>query len=183
MIEVELKAHLRDRTATLAAVASFAEAVGGVDKHDAYWHGPDWRSDRGERGFRVRREGDASVVTFKSKRTEGGIEVNHEREFAVSDEAAFAEFALRLGCEAFYGKRKTGVAFTASRATIEIIDVEGLGDFIEVEILLDDEDPEKIVQAKAELLGLLERAGVGESDIEPRFYSELLMEAGLVARP
>jgi adenylate cyclase class 2 len=183
MIEVELKAHLRDRSATLAAVASFAAPDGRVDKRDAYWHGPGWRLDRGERGFRVRREGEASVVTFKSKRTEGGIEVNREREFAVSDEAAFVEFALRLGCEAFYGKRKTGAAFKAARATIEIVDVEGLGDFIEVEILLDDEDPEKIAQAKAGLLALLARAGVGEADIEPRFYSELLMESGIVARP
>ena len=116
MIEVELKAHVRDRAAVEAAVAGFARPIGVVDKRDAYWHGPDWRLDRGTRGFRVRSEGDGSVVTFKTKRSEGGIEINHEREFSVSDAEAFVELALRLGCEPFYNKSKSGLAFKASLA-------------------------------------------------------------------
>ena len=96
MIEVELKARLRDRAAAEAAVAAFARPAGRVEKRDAYWHGPDWRLSRGTKGFRVRSEGldaegrAATVVTFKTKRSEGGIEINHEREFSVSDAEATA---------------------------------------------------------------------------------------------
>jgi adenylate cyclase, class 2 len=194
MIEVELKAHVRSRAAVLAAVSSFARTEGEVDKSDEYWHGPDWRLNRGARGFRVRSEragggaGGAavSVVTFKNKRSEGGIEINREREFRISDREAFIEFALRLGCESFYSKRKMGEKFrvimkdSKDAATIEVIEVVGLGDFIEIEVLLPDEDPQAIALAQGEIRALLARSGVGEEEIESRFYSELLIEAGLV---
>lgn len=190
MIEVELKAHLRDRAATQAAVAAFARPIGGVDKRDSYWHGPDWRRNGDTRGFRIRSELGSTTVTFKDKRPEGGIEINREREFEVLDAEAFVEFAQRLGCEPFFEKRKRGLAYKASaspgaedEATIEIVEVAGLGDFIEIEVLLDDEDPRRLALAQGEIRALLARALVAEGDIEPRFYSELLMDAGLVARP
>jgi predicted adenylyl cyclase CyaB len=199
MIEVELKAHVRSRAAVLAAVSSFARAEGEVDKSDEYWHGPDWRLHRGSRGFRIRSEGPtadggggpSTVVNFKNKRSEGGIEINRECEFEVSDREAFVEFALRLGCESFYSKRKKGRKFRASlseaegggEATIELVEVVGLGDFLEIEILLPDEDPAAVALAQGELRSLLARAGVGEDQIEPRYYSELLMTEGLVPRP
>ena len=125
----------------------------------------------------------------RRKASEGGIEINREREFEVSDPEAFSEFALRLGCEPFYEKRKRGLAFKAGRgaasgeATIEIIEVSGLGDFIEIEVLLEDEDPERVAVAQGEIRALLARSGVSEADIEPRFYSEMLMEAGLIPPP
>jgi predicted adenylyl cyclase CyaB len=190
VIEVELKARVRDREAVARAVAAFARPAGEVDKRDAYWHGPDWRLNRGTRGFRVRSEGEACIVTYKAKRSEGGIEISREMEFEVSDRAAFDSFAERLGCEPFYRKRKVGVAFKAGgdgswpdEATIEIIEVEGIGCFIEIEVLLEDEEPAGIALAQGEIRALLARSGVAESEIESRFYSELLMEAGLVARP
>jgi adenylate cyclase, class 2 len=189
VIEVELKAHVRDRAAVVAAVAAFARAEGGVDKSDDYWHGPDWRLNRGTRGFRVRSEEGRSVVNFKAKRAEGGIEVNREREFEVSDRQAFDEFALRLGCEPFYKKRKRGLRFAVEgsafpdAATIEVLEVEGLGDFIEIEILLPEEEPASVALAQGEVRALLARSGVGEDAIESRFYSELLMAAGLAPCP
>jgi predicted adenylyl cyclase CyaB len=189
VIEVELKARVADRAAVEARVASFARPAGDVDKLDAYWHGPEWRLQRGARGFRLRREGGNCVVTFKSKRGEGGIEINREREFEISDPDAFVEFAYRIGCEPFYTKRKRGLKFVAEAeggigpAAIEIVDVQGLGDFIEIEVLLLEEDPMAISLAQGEIRSLLARAGVREEAIESRYYSELLMAAGLVARP
>jgi predicted adenylyl cyclase CyaB len=208
VIEVELKARVADKSSVEARVASFASFEGAVDKLDEYWHGPDWRIQRGKKGFRVRSESGAadgrSVVTFKTKRSEGGIEINRESEFGVSDSEVFAEFALRLGCEPFYTKRKRGSRYHVDpcersaapglpsgggaeacrgAATIELVEVDGLGDFIEIEILLPDENPADVALAQGEIRGLLARAGLGEDDIEPRFYSELLMEAGKVARP
>jgi adenylate cyclase, class 2 len=198
MVEVELKARIRDRTAVLAAVSSFARALGPVDKFDEYWHEPGWRENRGARGFRIRGEGESTLVTLKEKRREGGIEANRELEFGVSDRAAFVELIKSLGCEPYYSKRKRGEAFTtlvgaegsgpsagaaATAATIEVFEVLGLGDFIEIEILVPEGDAGAVDWASRELRGLLSRSGVPESDLEPRFYSELLMEAGLMARP
>jgi adenylate cyclase, class 2 len=193
VIEVELKAHLRDRAAALAKVASFARAAGPVDKLDEYWHAPGRRDESDAQGFRLREEGGETVVTRKIKSREGGVEANRESEFAVPDRRAFVEFIRSLGCEPYYTKRKRGEAFTAlvdgegpgpaATAAIELFEVPGLGDFIEIEILVPEGEPEAAVRASQEIRALLSRSGVSESDIEPRFYSELLKEAGLIDGP
>lgn len=188
MIEVELKAHISDPEAVAARVAAFATPVGGFEKFDAYWHGPDWRLSRGTKGFRVRTEGGDTIVTFKSKRCEGGVEINREREFSVSDPAALDELLFRLGCEPFYTKRKRGRRFELKEpgqshpTSIEILELEGLGHFIEIEALLESEEPSAVALAQGEIKGILARAGVDEAEIESRYYSELLMSAGIIAR-
>lgn len=187
MIEVELKAHVADPAKVEAALRSFTTFVRAFDKKDAYWHGPEWRAHRGTRGFRVRTDDGEATATFKDKRTEGGIEINREREFVVSDPGAFAEFVERLGCEPFYAKRKRGLRFETgqgkSRAiALELAELDGLGWFLEIEELVPEGDPAAIALAQGEIRSLLARAGVDESEIEPRFYSELLMDAGLVSR-
>lgn len=186
MIEVELKARLRDRAAALAAVSSFARERAEVDKFDEYWRASGPRRPSDARGFRLRTEKGVSVVNFKTKRGEAGIEINRESEFGVSDREAFNEFVRRLGCERAYTKTKRGQAFKAGgegdcpdSATIEILEVAGLGDFIEIEVLLERDEPAAVARAQGELLALLALSGVPESDIEPRFYSELLSAAGL----
>jgi predicted adenylyl cyclase CyaB len=190
MIEVELKARVRDRAAVESAVAAFAARVREVDKADSYWRAPSWRTDAAKKDFRVRQEDGASVVTFKEKRVEGGIEVNLEREFEVSDPDAFGALALRLGCEPSYEKRKRGTMYEAAAkcassgvASIEIVEVVGLGVFIEIEELLAEADAAAVARARDEILDLLALSGCGEADIESRFYSELLSEAGLAGRP
>jgi adenylate cyclase class 2 len=188
MIEVELKAHLRDPEEVEKKVASFATFMGKFEKFDAYWHGPDWRLSRGTKGFRVRTESGETIVNFKSKRCEGGVEINREREFKASDPAILDEFFLRLGCEPFYTKRKRGSRYEVAASgsprpiTIEILELEGLGYFIEIEALLEDEAPASVALAQGEIRGILARSGVDDSAIESRYYSELLMAAGIVAR-
>ncbi|HUX37306.1 MAG TPA: class IV adenylate cyclase [Rectinemataceae bacterium] len=188
MIEVELKARVADRRAVEARLREFATEVGTFDKRDAYWHGPEWRINRGTRGFRVRSENDSFTVTFKNKRSEGGIEINREREFAIADLAVFTEFIERLGCEPFFEKRKIGSRWewrsedSSRPIVLELLEVPGLGLFLEIEALVADEDPSAIALARGEISLLLEKSGLDESAIEPRYYSELLMEAGLGPR-
>lgn len=186
MIEVELKARVADRAAVEARLREFATYLGDFDKSDAYWHGPDWRINRGTRGFRVRSEGGSVVVTFKNKRSEGGIEINREREFSIADREAFEEFIERLGCEPFFEKRKIGSRWSwrgkgSASLTLELLEIPGLGLFLEIEALVAEEDPAAIALARGEISALLSRAGLDEADIEPRYYSELLLEAGKIA--
>ena len=184
MIEVELKARVADPEAVRKMLETFAVYKGDFDKADAYWHGPEWRINRGTRGFRVRTEDESVTVTFKNKRSEGGIEINREREFTIADREIFTEFIERLGCEPFFEKRKIGsrwewISGGSHPVTLELLEVPGLGRFLEIEALVPDEDPAAIALARGEIATLLERAGLDESTIEPRYYSELLMGAGL----
>lgn len=188
MIEVELKAHVLDLACVQRNVASFASFLCDFDKLDAYWHGPEWRVARGTKGFRMRSEAGKTLVTFKTKRCQGGIEINRESEFSVSDPEAFRELILRLGCEPYYNKRKTGKRYEFRQEgepapfTLEVFELEGLGPFIEIETLLESEDPEAVALAQGEIRGLLARSGVEPQAIESRYYSELLIAAGLVGQ-
>lgn len=176
MLEIELKARLRDPAAVRARVAGFAKPVRNFEKYDSYWHGPDWRFARGTKGFRVRKDDGKTIVNFKNKRTEAGIEINRETEFEVSDAEAFIALVKRIGCEPFYCKHKSGSAWTCDGFLIELVEVEKLGHFIEIEYLLDSEDAAAIALAQGELKRILKLAGVPESEIEARGYSELLLQ-------
>lgn len=175
MFEMELKAHVQEPEKVRERVAGFATYVRDFDKSDSYWHGPQWRFARGTKGFRLRSDGQRCIVTFKVKRNEGGIEINQETEFDVSDPQGFTALVERIGCEPFYRKHKIGSAYTYDGFTIELVRVEGLGDFIEIEKLLDSDDPELVAVILGGLKSILARAGVRESDIEGRGYSELLL--------
>ena len=176
MIEVELKAHIEDVAAVEQRVASFSKLLRRVDKHDSYWHASGWEANRGARGFRLRSEGTAYVVTFKTKRIENDMEVNREREFEISDPDAFREFVLRVGCEPYYTKRKTGIAYEYNGMTLEILKVERLGNFLEIERLMDTDEPNAVAATRKELLSALALAGVPESAIERRTYSEMILK-------
>jgi len=177
MVEVELKARIEDPEAVERRVESFARFVKKVDKSDSYWHGPGWRERRGTRGFRVRSEGSSFVVTFKSKRVEAGYEVNREREFEISDPGVFREFVERVGCEPYYQKRKIGSVYEYEGMTLEVLRVEGAGSFLEIERLLPEESPAAVETARAGLRTALVLAGVPETAIESRTYSELILGA------
>ncbi len=175
MTEIELKASIDDPVAVERRVASFASCQRAFDKSDEYWHGRDWREARGTKGFRLRRDNGKAVVTFKRKTYVEGMEVNDETEFEVSDPESFNAFVERLGCERYYSKRKRGTAYGHDDCTIELVSVEGLGSFIEIECLIEGDDPVHVSEAKAKVRSILVRAGVPESRIEGRGYSELIL--------
>jgi adenylate cyclase class IV len=52
--------------------------------------------------------------------------------------------------------------------------VEGLGWFIELEILSGKKDRETLGRAREELLRFLGDLGIGEEDLESRYYTEML---------
>jgi adenylate cyclase class 2 len=175
MMEIELKARVRDKAAVEQRVESFARFLRNFDKSDEYWHGPDWRFSRGTKGFRLRKDGEKALVTFKQKRNDGGIEINKETEFEVSDSAGFEALVQRIGCEPFYNKRKTGKAYDYDGCTVELVRVEGLGDFIEIERLLEKDEPAEIALAQGSIRAILSMSGVPEGEIEGRSYSELIL--------
>jgi adenylate cyclase, class 2 len=175
--EIELKARIRDPGVVEARVASFARFMRRFDKSDQYWHGQGWRSERGTKGFRLRTDGGKAIVTFKQKNYRDGMEINRETEFEVSDPEAFGALASRLDCEPYYRKHKSGSAYEHDGCTIELVSVEGLGSFIEIERLIEGEKPEQVARAQALVRSVLAKAGVPECDIEARGYSELILGA------
>ena len=171
--EVELKAHI---PSILSMQNTIQKQLGLIDptayrKEDIYFSKPDTLQ---KTEFRLRSEGTSFIVTRKNKSQKDGIEVNDEIEFFISDAAQFIRFSLESGYVISIEKTKIGVSYTYNGLTIELSDVNFLGSFIELEILLDTAEPDRVAAAKKRLLDTLELLGIYKEAIEPRYYSEML---------
>lgn len=179
--EVEIKAWVRD----LPELESRLRHIGGAvsqkfDKADKYFR---YREKSRNQDVRIREVSDQSFVTFKDKTLSRGLEVNKEYEFSVSDSEAMQELLLRLGAQFLVEKRKLGRSWKipGRDLNIEISDVVGLGNFIEVESIVDPEgllEKQKdaaISQSESEIRELLSILGINENDIETRTYTSMLL--------
>lgn len=184
-MEIELKAWVDDPEDLRARLRSFAGSETAFEKADTYWLFSGAGRSIPLSGIRIRRETSvdpagmvsrALWVTYKIKEIREGIEINDEREFSVSDSAAFEELLRRLGLEKGMEKRKKGWAWIYEGVTTELTEVEGLGWFVELEIISGDDKNETISAVRSRLLTLLHKIGVKRDRIEPRYYTEMLGE-------
>jgi adenylate cyclase class 2 len=173
--EVELKARLRQPEVIKARAAELGTFVGESFKEDVYFRRRDDTSRVPAERYRLRREGDKAVVTFKQMAGSGETEVSKEVEFEVSEAHAFFQFADRFGFEPFVVKRKKSQVYRVGRANVELNEVEHLGHFAEIEILCDDEAD--VPAARDEITRVLSALGLRDADLEPRRYIVLIQEA------
>ena len=126
--------------------------------------------------FRLRETAAASVVTRKEKHIgDDGVESSREIEFVVESGDAFRAFAEGIGFRPFIAKRKRVRAWRVGECTVELVHVEGLGGFVEIEHL-SDEEATPVPDARAQVLALLARLELSDSAIEPRLYIDLLRD-------
>ncbi len=113
-----------------------------------------------------------AFLTYKEIRDLGRNEEFDELEIEVSDFEATVEILKRLGFREDVIVRKRRLVYRLNGVTLELNDVEGLGGFLDVEVISDDvEEAKKKIWEVAKLLGL------SEEDVEPRLYQELIREA------
>jgi adenylate cyclase, class 2 len=177
MLEIELKARVKDSSAVGERLDSLLVYAGEVEKRDEYWSVPLADSVIASSGFRLRMryESGKTTVTFKEKTYDGNVEVNREVEFGILDPEAFKLFLGKMSAKFVYGKTKKGKAWTCGADILaELVEVEGLGTFLEVETLCEDSKQVDLEMTKARLQKVIENCGLRERDIEPRPYSQLL---------
>ena len=192
--EIELKARVLDSEALKVLLHEKAEYSCAFEKEDCYWFDtsglalPRLRLRREKRVFPDGSDESAIFVTYKNKELRGGIEVNDEHEFAVNPGPEFEDFLSKIGFTPGISKRKRGWAFTHDGINAELAEVEGLGWFVELEIVtagrhagdINTGDREKAVTAAGKkLLDFLDCLGIERKAIESRFYTEMLKEKGL----
>jgi predicted adenylyl cyclase CyaB len=206
--EIELKAHVRDSEALKAILSQKAEPGGAFEKRDVYWFGPETsalpltklRVRKEKRSFADGTEKSLCLVTYKAKEENNGIETNEELEFEVNPVEEFEEFLEKAGLKAGAVKRKHGWVFSkalnseaefkAADITAELVEVDGLGWFVELEICVKvpgdcvngsldeanakDKFEETLFEAKKRLLAFLDSLGIKREAIERRFYLDML---------
>ncbi|REJ68270.1 MAG: class IV adenylate cyclase [Planctomycetota bacterium] len=183
-IEVERKFALGDAHAAL----QFREAVarcGGVwqppvTQVDVYYAHPQRNFAVTDEALRIRQDGEASEATYKGPKLDATTKTRREITVALVDDVAAAQLAElfeALGFRAVAEVRKTRskAELTWRDFALEIAcdEVEPLGWFAEIEVVVDESDVETARQALAELVAQLQLAGD-----ERRSYLELMLAAG-----
>ncbi|MDR0291121.1 MAG: class IV adenylate cyclase [Treponema sp.] len=188
--EIELKAHLEDSQAVEGRLSALGAFCRSYKKSDSYWLP---MQEGGEMsippaGVRVRRESgidaggtahESVLVTYKTKEISDGIEVNDEREFEVSDALLFEDLLARLGLQKAICKEKQGRSWSVPPVLAEVSLVAGLGWFLELEIIADNDDRHIIEKSRGQLLSLLEKLEIQADRIEAMPYTAMLRELSI----
>lgn len=183
MIEVERKAWLKDLAKTrenILKVASFKEKV---QKDDIYF--APIMTERlniyKDPIFRIRLEKGKQFLSYKKKSFLNKTEVNEEQETDIShiNLAFLRSFFQYLRFFPFIEKRKETELYIIENhqgffVSIEINQVEKLGDFVEIEILVSKKD--EVEKADQALTEIFEKIKIPDEDVEKKYYVDLLME-------
>jgi len=185
-IEVENKARVNDLAAVEKMLPADARFLDEIDYADTYFTFQNIEGYTYER-FRLREFSDRAIVTAKEDIASVDCATSREYEFEVSDPDAFRNFARLFGFRELIRKRKEGKRFRVPSgregdrpATVELVRVEGLGDFVEIEVMVDSEA--MIEGAESRVMALLADLGILESALEPRAYTLLLYEQSGAAK-
>ncbi len=176
MREVEIKAHASRHDDVKAYFDSCLGDGREVHKSDYYFRRP------GESIQALRMRCYNGIVEFTTKKTHSGPqgEDNAEYEFrAMHDQSEAAlSFFHALGYEDFFIKKKDGWEWFDDGCHIELLNVNSLGWFLEIESLLpfdaSDLDAQK---ARAKIDDLMAKAGIDRADYESRSYREMILES------
>ena len=173
MREVEIKAWAENPEGIKAHFDNLAGEGGEVHKMDHYFRRP------GERiqAFRIRCFDGKVELTAKKTSSGPDGENNEEYEFrALPDQSdAATAFFHALGYEDFFIKKKDGWEWFDGEAHIELLSVNDLGWFLEIEILLPfSSQKSDALRAEEHILSLMRDAGVGSGGIERRSYREMI---------
>lgn len=171
MQEVEAKLRLgpgeadllRSRLLQLGALRGSLEV-----QVDTYFAHPQRDFGTTDEALRLRHVGDAMELTYKGPREAGtGVKARKEETVHVRDDPTELLRALGFGPAATVRKHRE--EWQLGSTTVCIDDVEGLGQFVEVEVVAQD-----IVAAAALVEEALVRLGLGTAERESRAYLELL---------
>ncbi len=122
----------------------------------------------------VRTRGVKNKYTFDIKHREvsGGVEKNLELEWKILDINKWTTLLKSLKVPELIKKQKAGYTYRLDDYVLELNEIEGLGYFLEIEILVADSSMLEAAQKRIE--SLFKTWGYGKNDFEKRPYLELL---------
>lgn len=184
MIEVELKAALNSQQVLglperLVQLGFTAQAR--LHEVDVYYNGNDRDFHQTDEALRLRAGNNLdtnathTLLTYKSSKQDARSSTRLEHETVVGDAGAMQSILAALGYQAAFTVDKTRGTYTRGAITVCIDAVVGLGSFIELECVTDEQSShDEVVD---ELLLLLDSLRVSRHALTRRSYLELLITA------
>jgi adenylate cyclase class 2 len=173
MVVIEVEAKYRspgnDKVEkTLARLGAKKISEGAME--DVYFAHPSKDFGKTDEALRLRTGQEHAELTYKGPRMHTqNTKAREEITLLTDNPLAVQRIVERLGFRESYNVKKRRVSYLLDKLRIDVDDVDGLGEFVELEVLT--ESPERSEQ-------LLEtaRKELGLEKIEPKTYLELLIE-------
>jgi predicted adenylyl cyclase CyaB len=169
-IEIKARAHAFDELRERAAALS-TDAPSIFRQLDCFYDVP-----RGRLKLRQFEDGTPAELIFYQRDDRDGPKASYYTRSPVSNpEAMHALLASALTTRGIVSKERH--LYMAGRTRIHLDRVDGLGDFVELEVVLAPDEDEETGTAEAH--ALLDRLGVQHADLVPVAYVDLLNEAAV----
>lgn len=167
---VEIKARVGDLAALEAAVARLAgHGPTVIAQDDSFFH-----CTRGRLKLRQFADGSAELIAYERADTAGPKLSTYQR-VPVTDPAALrAALAASCGIRGRVRKRRTLYLIGATRVHLDLVD--GLGAFVELEVVLDE--VQTAAEGQAVACQLLAALHIGPAQLVAQAYVDLLEQAG-----
>lgn len=178
-LEVEQKFRLINPPAISDRLGRMGAEFGPPEVQvDSYFAHPTRNFAATDEALRIRRVGCRVCVTYKGPKIDTTTKTRREIEIPLPDgdagEGQFSELLAALGftpvAQVHKRRRKTTLTWAHRELEIALDDVQGLGDFIELEILA---EPSQLEEAKACLASLANELQLANP--ERRGYLDLLL--------
>lgn len=172
MIEIEVKARADHERIKKLLKALDARTI-GVEHHcDTYYNAPHRDFSITDEALRIRMVNGRAVLTYKGKKLDAVSKTREEFETDV-DGNTMRSILLSLGFFESGVVKKTRAVFGLEDLTICLDSVDGLGEFIEVETIVELESDMELHRTR--VFGFLERLGIGQKDSIRISYLEMLI--------
>jgi len=172
MLEFELKVRITSLDPVRQQLTRHnARFCGRIHEHDIYYNAPHRDFGVTDEAIRVRYTNDHVVVTYKGAKIKtSGLKAREELNMVVDSGSVFEQMLDRLGFTRTAEVNKWRENYRLSGAAIMLDEVEGLGTFVEIEILAEDANSD----AAARIQEIAKEIGVfGEPILAS--YLELLL--------
>lgn len=171
MIEVESKYWSPGNSAVVAALNKLgAKKLSDLTMEDVYFGHPYKDFGKTDEAIRLRKKEDGAELTYKGPRMKAtSAKAREEITVKVEDPLSVQRILERLGFKETYTVTKKRSAYQLDKLRVEVDLVDGLGEFVELEVLTESPD-------RATALLETARTELGLSKLEQKTYLELLME-------
>ncbi|HWQ20602.1 MAG TPA: class IV adenylate cyclase, partial [Methanotrichaceae archaeon] len=137
MIEVEAKA--RSRPDTIQKILDLGANLVGVEHHcDAYFNSPRRDFKESDEALRIRVKDQGARLTYKGPKLDLQTKSRLELTVEIDDPVTMENILTALGFVKSGTVKKVRTKYALGQAVLALDEVEGLGSFIEVEILGSD---------------------------------------------
>lgn len=168
---IEIKVRVADLATVEARARDIAQAgPEHLRQHDTFFDAPHGRLKLREFHAPLD-DGRTGELIFYQRADLPGLKTSHYRRVPVSESDALRE-ALSAALGTRGEVRKARTVYLAERTRIHLDRVDGLGEFVELEVVLADNDSETGGHAEAERI--LDALGLREAERLPGAYLDLL---------